>query len=42
MGITEFFEKDESFRFVLNAFKGLGGSYALGKLMEGGKYGFEL
>ena len=33
LGIKEFYVKDESFRFGLNAFKGLGGSYALGRLI---------
>ena len=31
LGISGMFVKDESFRFGLNAFKGLGGSYCLGK-----------
>lgn len=31
LGISEFFVKDESFRFGLNAFKVLGASYAIGK-----------
>lgn len=34
LGISGFYVKDESFRFGLNAFKGLGGSYALGKVIS--------
>jgi diaminopropionate ammonia-lyase len=33
LGISEFFVKDESFRFGLNAFKVLGASYAIGKVL---------
>ena len=33
LGLSEIFVKDESFRFGLNAFKVLGGSYAIGKCM---------
>ncbi len=33
LGIKDIYVKDESFRFGLNAFKGLGGSYALAKVM---------
>ncbi len=33
LGISEFFVKDESFRFGLNAFKVLGASYAIGKIL---------
>ncbi len=33
LGLSGFYVKDESRRFGLNAFKGLGGSYALAKLM---------
>ena len=31
LGLTDFFVKDESYRFGLNAFKVLGGSYAMGR-----------
>lgn len=31
LGIKDFYVKDESYRFGLNAFKGLGGSYCLGR-----------
>ena len=34
IGVSKFFVKDESHRFGLNAFKGLGGSYALYKVIE--------
>ena len=34
LGISELYVKDESFRFGLNAFKGLGGSYALGRVIS--------
>lgn len=34
LGISELYVKDESFRFGLNAFKGLGGSYALGRIIS--------
>ena len=33
LGIGGLYVKDESFRFGLNAFKGLGGSYALARVM---------
>ena len=33
LGVGGFFVKDESFRFGLNAFKALGGSYAIGALI---------
>lgn len=33
-GVKNIFIKDESFRFQLNAFKGLGASYAIHKLLE--------
>lgn len=33
IGLRKFFIKDESFRFGLNAFKVLGGSYSMGKYM---------
>ncbi|MDO4651114.1 MAG: diaminopropionate ammonia-lyase [Eubacteriales bacterium] len=33
LGLRNVYVKDESFRFDLNAFKGLGGSYALGKVI---------
>ena len=33
-GISNIFVKDESFRFGLNSFKLLGGSYAIGKLLS--------
>lgn len=33
LGVAELYVKDESFRFGLNSFKGLGGSYALAKLL---------
>lgn len=33
MGIKEFYLKDESYRFGLNAFKVLGGSYSMGRYM---------
>ncbi|MBQ9155981.1 MAG: diaminopropionate ammonia-lyase [Eubacterium sp.] len=35
LGIAGMYVKDESFRFGLNAFKGLGGSYCLGKYIAG-------
>lgn len=35
LGISGIYMKDESCRFGLNAFKGLGGSYALGRLVAG-------
>ena len=35
LGLSAMFVKDESFRFGLNAFKGLGGSYCLGKYIAG-------
>lgn len=35
LGVTDVFVKDESFRFGLNAFKVLGGSYAIGKYLAG-------
>ena len=31
LGVKNIYIKDESFRFGLNAFKGLGGSYCIGK-----------
>lgn len=33
LGISEFYVKDESYRFGLNAFKVLGGSYAIGRYL---------
>lgn len=33
MGVKEFYLKDESYRFGLNAFKVLGGSYSMGRYM---------
>lgn len=33
LGVSKIFVKDESYRFGLNAFKVLGGSYAIGKLI---------
>ena len=33
LGVKGIYVKDESWRFGLNAFKGLGGSYAVGKHM---------
>ena len=33
LGVKEIFVKDESYRFSLNAFKGLGGTYAVGKVL---------
>ncbi|HSJ11458.1 MAG TPA: hypothetical protein VK916_02165, partial [Gillisia sp.] len=33
-GVKKIYVKDESFRFGLNAFKGLGASYAIHKLLE--------
>lgn len=33
-GISNMFVKDESFRFGLNSFKALGGSYAIGKILS--------
>jgi diaminopropionate ammonia-lyase len=33
LGVSEIFVKDESYRFGLNAFKVLGGSFAIGKLL---------
>jgi diaminopropionate ammonia-lyase len=35
LGIGNIFVKDESFRFGLNAFKALGGSYAIGRYLAG-------
>lgn len=35
LGVKRFFVKDESFRFGLNAFKGLGGSFAMHSLAVG-------
>lgn len=35
LGIAGMYVKDESFRFGLNAFKGLGGSYCLGRYIAG-------
>lgn len=35
LGIGKFFVKDESTRFGLNAFKGLGGSFCIGKYLAG-------
>ena len=35
IGIRSFYVKDESFRFGLNAFKALGGSYAIGSYLAG-------
>ena len=35
LGVGEIFVKDESYRFGLNAFKVLGGSYAIGKYLSG-------
>ena len=34
LGVAGIYVKDESYRFGLNAFKVLGGSYAIGKIME--------
>jgi len=34
LGVGKIFVKDESSRFGLNAFKGLGGSYCIGKVLE--------
>lgn len=34
MGVGKFYVKDESSRFGLNAFKRLGGSYAIGKILS--------
>lgn len=34
LGISALYVKDESYRFGLNAFKGLGGSYALGQVIS--------
>lgn len=34
LGVRGFFVKDESYRFGLNAFKALGGSYAIGALVK--------
>lgn len=34
IGVKDFFVKDESYRFGLNAFKVLGGSYAIGKYLK--------
>ncbi len=34
MGVEKIYVKDESFRFKLNAFKGLGASYAIHKILE--------
>lgn len=34
VGVKRIWVKDESFRFGLNAFKGLGGSYAIGKYLS--------
>ena len=33
LGLGEIYVKDESFRFGLNAFKVLGGSYAIGRIL---------
>lgn len=33
LGLSKFFVKDESSRFGLNAFKGLGGSYCIGRVL---------
>jgi len=33
-GVSNMFVKDESFRFGLNSFKALGGSYAIGKILS--------
>ena len=33
LGVSEIYVKDESFRFGLNAFKALGGSYAIGRVL---------
>jgi diaminopropionate ammonia-lyase len=33
LGVSKIFVKDESFRFGINAFKALGGSYAIGKYL---------
>lgn len=41
LGIKGMYVKDESFRFGLNAFKGLGGSFCLGKYIAG-KIGKEI
>lgn len=35
LGVAGLYVKDESFRFGLNAFKGLGGSYALARIIAG-------
>ena len=37
LGVENIFVKDESFRFGLNAFKGLGASFAISKLLEKNK-----
>ncbi len=34
LGLGSFWVKDESFRFGLNAFKALGGSYAVGRILQ--------
>lgn len=34
LGLSALYVKDESYRFGLNAFKGLGGSYALGRVIS--------
>lgn len=34
LGLSEIYVKDESYRFGLNAFKGLGGSYAIGRVIS--------
>ena len=41
LGLGEIFVKDESYRFDLNAFKVLGGSYAIGNYMAG-KLGMDI
>ena len=33
LGLAKFYIKDESSRFGLNAFKGLGGSYCIGRIL---------
>ncbi|MCQ2561549.1 MAG: diaminopropionate ammonia-lyase [Clostridia bacterium] len=37
LGIKDFYVKDESYRFGLNAFKALGGTYCVGKCIEEAK-----
>lgn len=35
LGVSSIYVKDESYRFGLNAFKVLGGSYSMGKVIAG-------